>query len=217
MPSFFPAVAEIHARASQVDALIQSAGVIDFEATRTVEGLDRMFVTNFLHKLVLAEGLAPLLAKAHGRMVLVAADIPDRVPVDWPNFEGAREYAGLLALPRLHGASLAVAQHLASDWKAAGVDVTAIHPGQVDTGIYRSFRGGWRCGQYVMRLFQVPVERPAALLCWLAFAPEALGLSGNLFPSVNDPRKHRALARDAPTVRRVLSTARGVLASVAAA
>jgi hypothetical protein len=67
-----------------------------------------MFVTNFLHKLGLGESLAPLRAKEGGRMVLVVADIPDSVGPDRANCEGARVYAGLPALPRLHGASLAV-------------------------------------------------------------------------------------------------------------
>ncbi len=70
-------------------------------------------------------------------MVMVAADIPDCVSIDWSNFEGTRSYAGLLAVGRLHAASLARAQSLAGRWQASGIDVTAIRPGQVDTGIYR--------------------------------------------------------------------------------
>jgi NAD(P)-dependent dehydrogenase (short-subunit alcohol dehydrogenase family) len=206
-------VGDLGIRLQKIDALIQSAGVLDFEASTTSEGLNKMFVTNFLHKLVLAEGLAPLLAKGPGRMVLVASDVADTVGLDWSNFEGARVYAGVLALPRLHGASVAVAQHLAAEWKGAGIQVTAFAPGQSATGIYRSFKGVWKCGQYVMRLFQVPVEKPAALLCWLAFSPEADGLSNNFFPSLKKHGERRVLGRDAQTVGRVMKTARDVLAS----
>jgi retinol dehydrogenase 14 len=207
-------VTELLAYYPRLDALILSAGVIEFERATTSEGLDRQFVINFLHKLVLADGLEPSLRAARGRVVVVAAKIPDRVAIDWTNFEGARSYAGVMALPRLHGASLAVVQRLAADWKAAGIEVTAIHPGQVDTGIFRGFSGAWRVGQWFMRLFQVPVEKPAALLSWLAFSPDAAGLTGQLVLSVKNYEKRRVLARDPGTLERVMSTARSVAASV---
>jgi NAD(P)-dependent dehydrogenase (short-subunit alcohol dehydrogenase family) len=205
-------VSTLAGRLQKIDALIHSAGVIDRAPSTTREGLDKVFVTNFLHKLVLAEGLRPLLARARGRMVLVAAAVPDRMVPDWGNFEGRRVYSGVTALPRLQGASLSVAQHLAAEWKADGIEVTALHPGQVDTGIYRNFdRWPWTLAHRVMKLFFVPVERPAELTCWLAFSPEASGLSGHLFPSVKNFRKHRALRRDPAGVQRVLRTARAVL------
>jgi hypothetical protein len=65
-----------------------------------------------------------------------------------------------------------------------------------------------------MRLFQVPVEKPAALLSWLAFSPDAAGLTGQLVLSVKNYEKRRVLARDPGTLERVMSTARSVAASV---
>ena len=206
-------VSILNDRLRRIDAFIQSAGVIDLAESKTSGGLDKMFVTNFLHKLVLADGLAPLLVKAGGRMVLVAT-VADKTELDWSNFQGARAYAGVLAMLQLHGASLAVAQRLAADWKEKGIDVTAINPGQIDTGITRSFKGPWRWIAVFRRLCLAPVETPAALLCWLAFAPEARGLSGNFFPTASKYGKRRVLARDAQTLDRVFETAHSVLASV---
>jgi NAD(P)-dependent dehydrogenase (short-subunit alcohol dehydrogenase family) len=205
-------VADLLARVPRIDALLLCAGVLDFEPTKTTEGLDKMFVTNFLHKLVLAEGLAALLAKGPGRLVLVAAVPQDSAAIDWTNFEGAREYAGMGALPRLHLLSLTVLQSLADDLKAAGIQVTAMNPGLSDTGIFRSATGFWRFGQYLLRPFYVPVETPAVLLCWLAFAPEANAFSGHYFPSVKNNGKHHPFRRDGATLQRVLKTARTLLA-----
>lgn len=206
-------VAEVGGRWERLDAFIQSAGVIEFEVASTSEGLDKMFVANFLHKLVLAEGLAPLLARAGGRMVLVATNA-DRNALDWGNFEGKRAYAGVLSMLQLHGASLAAAQRLAETWTGSGVGVMAINPGQVKTDIIRSFKGAWKLGTAIRRLFLAPPETPAALLCWLAFSPEARGLSGQFFPSAKNRAKRRPFSRDAQTVDRVLTTARTVLAGV---
>jgi NAD(P)-dependent dehydrogenase (short-subunit alcohol dehydrogenase family) len=206
-------VVELTARVQKIDAFIQSAGVIDMEKSKTAEGLDKMFVINFLHKLLLAEGLAPLLAAARGRMVLVATRA-DRTGLDWSNFEGARGYAGALSMLQLHGASLAIAQRLAEDWKARGIGVTAINPGQVDTEIIRSLTGVWKWGAALRNFFLAQPEKPAALLCWLAFSAEAQELSGSFFPSTSKFGKRRLLARDAPTLDRVFKTAHAVLASV---
>ncbi|MEZ0227419.1 MAG: SDR family NAD(P)-dependent oxidoreductase [Planctomycetota bacterium] len=113
----------------------------------------------------------------------------------------------------LHAASLAVAQSLASSWAPSGIEVTALHPGQVDTGIYRSFtRWPWTLARSFMSLFLVSVEKPAALASWLAFSPEARSSSGFLFPSVKNFGERRELRRDARSVARVLRTAREVLA-----
>ena len=204
---------DLNGRLPRLDALIQSAGVIDFEATLTTEGLNKVFVTNFLQRFVLAEGLMPLLATASGRMVMVAADIPDKIEPDWANFEGAKTYSGITSLVRLHSAGLAFVQRFADEWAAIGIEVTAIHPGQVDTGIYRSATGPWAVLKPFMSLFFVPVEKPAALLSWLAFSPEAKGLSGNLFPSVRRRSKHRKLKRSAQTLDRVFAVARATLAA----
>jgi NAD(P)-dependent dehydrogenase (short-subunit alcohol dehydrogenase family) len=203
-------VAELLGRARPIDALVQCAGVVGFERSITPEGLDGMFVTNFLHKVVVAEGLEPLLARGPGRMVFVAADWWG-VGIDWANFEGQRVYSGVRALPRLNAATLAVAQRLAAEWKARGIEVTAIHPGQVETGLFRSFRGVWKLGRALMSPFIVPVERPARLVTWLAFSPEARGLSGCFFPSVKDYARRRLLDADAATVERMWRVAREAL------
>ena len=210
-------VAVLRGRLTNLDALILSAGVIEFQAATTAEGLDRSFVINFLHKLVIAEGVKPLLSKAAGRVVLVAAAIPRLLGPDWRNFEGPRIYAGLRDTGRLHVASLALVQSLAAEWRADGIDVTAIHPGQVDTGIYRDFsRWPWKALKPIMGITRVSVDRPAALLSWLAVSPEAKGQSGNFFPSVKNFSKSRVLARDDESVARVMKTARHVIVGVAA-
>ena len=64
-----------------------------------------------------------------------------------------------------------------------GIEITAIHPGLVDTGIFRSATGPWKLVKMIMSLFFVPVEKPAALVCYLAFSDEAKGSSGYFFPS----------------------------------
>ena len=204
-------VAQIKATTDKVDALIQSAGGIEFEATVTSEGLNKLFVMNFLHRVALAEGLKPLLAKAQGRMVWVAADLSDKQEPDWKNFEGKRVYAGVPALPRLHSAGLAVVQHFAASWKAEGIEVTAIHPGVVETGFFRSVKGLWKLVPLLFAPFFISVEKPAALLSWLAFSPDAKGKSGHFFPSVNDYSKYRFLKRSQECEARVLKVARETL------
>lgn len=203
---------EIIGRVQKVDALVQSAGVIDFAPETTSEGQNKMFVTNFLHKYAMAHGLRQLLAAARGRMVFVAADVPDKQEPDWANFEGARIYGGIPSLPRLQAATLAMAQYLGARGKDEGIEVTAIHPGLVDTGIFRSAKGPWKLVKLIMSLFFVPVEKPAALVTWLAFSPEAQGLSGYFFPSIQDYGKRRLMQRSDEVMGRVMKVALAAMA-----
>jgi NAD(P)-dependent dehydrogenase (short-subunit alcohol dehydrogenase family) len=196
-------VEQLKSRLEKLDALVQSAGGVEFEASTTAEGLNKLFVMNFLHRVALAEGLKPLLAKAQGRMAWVAADLSDKQEPDWKNFEGQRIYAGVPALPRLHTAGLAMVQYFAAAWKSEGIEVTAIHPGIVETGFFRSVTGFWKLIPMLFKPFFISAEKPAALLSWLAFAPEAKGLSGYFFPSVKDYTKRRLLNRSQDCVDRV--------------
>ena len=204
-------VADVAARTPKLDALVLSAGALDFENVQTSEGLNRTFVVNFLHKVVLAEGLEPLLAKAGGRLVLVAADIPDTMLPDWANFEGARQYAGIPTLPRMHAACLSALQAWSAAWKADGVEAMAIHPGIVSTGFFRSAKGPWKLLKLIFGLFETSPELPAGLVAWLAFSPEAKGFSGEFFPAVKDFKKHKTLKRPAADVERVMRVAHSLV------
>jgi NAD(P)-dependent dehydrogenase (short-subunit alcohol dehydrogenase family) len=204
-------VAEVDARLQKLDALILSAGSVEFIPATTSEGLDRTFVTNFLHKVVLAEGLKPRLAAAEGRLILVAADLPDTQEPDWANFEGKRSYAGLIGLPRLHSACLAMIQAWAADWKPERISVMAIHPGLVDTGFFRSAKGPWRILNLLLKVLASPPEKAAALLDWLAFAEEPRQFSGWLFRSPGNFAKRRPLSRAPQVLERVAMTAHGAL------
>jgi NAD(P)-dependent dehydrogenase (short-subunit alcohol dehydrogenase family) len=209
-------VMDLQARLPKLDALILSVGSLDFEAQKTAEGLDKNLTVNFFHKVILVEGLKPLLAKTQGRVVLVAADLPDSMVPDWANFEGAQAYAGPLALPRMHSACLSMLQTWAAAWASEGIELSAIHPGVVKTGFFREAKGPWKILSGLFNLLASSPEIPAELLSWLAFAPEAKGSNGYLYPKPKDHSKRRLLARDAQTLERVQKVAREALARVPA-
>lgn len=208
-------VATIEERLPTLDALILSAGGVDAGGTRTTEGLDKLFVTNFLHRIVLAQGLHGRLAAARGRLVLVGGDVPDLVPIDWRALEHARAFAGIGSLVQIQALALAMIQHLAREWSGDGIVVSAIHPGVVKTDLFRSARAPHeRAIQFITELMASPPERPAKLLAWLAFSPEAAAMSGELFPTPGNWSRHRTLARDAAAVARVMAAARQALAEL---
>ena len=204
---------QISSRSAHLDAVILSAGGLDFRPVTTSEGLNNTFVVNFLHKFVLGEGLKAQLARGHGRLVLVAADIPDKMEPDWANFEGARVYAGVPSLPRLHAACLCLIQHWAMAWKSEGVEVMAIHPGVVETNFFRAATGPWKLLKVIFDLFATTPNAVATQLSTLAFAPELKGNNGEFFPAPKDPGKHRPLQRPAATIERVVKVAQSTLPS----
>jgi NAD(P)-dependent dehydrogenase (short-subunit alcohol dehydrogenase family) len=201
--------AQLAARYPRLDAFIQSAGVIDFKAVSTAEGHNRLFTINFAHRAILAEALLPSLQAAGGRMLIVAADVPDKMLPDFAKLEGPRDYAGPMALPQLQSANLGLVQHYAAEWSPK-VAVMAIHPGVVDTGIMRSASGGWKVLKALFGLLSIPVEKPAALLAWLAFSPEAAGYSGTMFSDPKNYAKRHQLARPQAAVDRIVAAAHSV-------
>jgi hypothetical protein len=78
----------------------------------------------------------------------------------------------------------------------------AVHPGGVDTGIWRSVRGWRRFGILMIRPFLTTPERGARGPLMLAVEPAFAGVSGRYFNRCREARP-AAPARDAATAVRL--------------
>jgi len=200
-------VNELNTRLQKADALIQSAGAIAMKPSRTPEGLDKLFVVNFLHRYILAEGCKNLLMRAQGRMIIVAANMKDKTMPDWVNFEGAQVYSGFVKLANFQAMAQSMIQYFAHEWKDLGIEVNGIHPGLVDTTIFRTVTGLSRLLLPILKLNMVKPEVPAGLLEWLVSADDVKGITGALFYSTRDYSKFRILNRSEETTGRVIRVA----------
>ncbi|XP_066250068.1 retinol dehydrogenase 11-like [Euwallacea similis] len=124
---------------SQIDILVNNAGVAYPRSQRlqTVDGFEIHFGTNHLGHFLLTNELLGLLEKAHGRVVVVASSLHEKAQL---NLKSIREFRfkegeNLYANSKL--ANVYFAQELARRTKDKGINVYALCPGWVYTGLFR--------------------------------------------------------------------------------
>ena len=130
---------ELSSSGRRIDVLVNNAGVMGLDETRTTDGFEGQFGTNHLGHFALTARLLPLLADA-GRVVTVSsiAHRQGRVDLDDPHFE-RRKYNRWEAYSQSKLANLLFALELDRRLKAAGRTQISIgaHPGIASTALGR--------------------------------------------------------------------------------
>ncbi|MFM7490254.1 MAG: oxidoreductase [Actinomycetota bacterium] len=130
---------ELTASGRRIDVLVNNAGVMGLDETRTNDGFEGQFGTNHLGHFALTARLLPLLSDA-GRVVTVSsiAHRQGRVDLDDPHFE-RRTYNRWDAYSQSKLANLSFALELDRRLKSAGRRQISIgaHPGIASTALGR--------------------------------------------------------------------------------
>ena len=121
-------------RVDRLDVLVHNAGVLPPARQESADGHEITLATHVLGPLLLTELLRPLLAAAHGRVVLVSSGgmYTQKRPVDDPEFRHGT-YSGTAAYARSKRIQVALTPLLQRRWAADGITVHAMHPGWADT------------------------------------------------------------------------------------
>ncbi len=125
--------------------LINNAGVIPSTLSRTAEGWELQFATNYLGHFALSLGLHDALAsgareRGEARIVSVSSTAHMRSPIvfDDLHFE-RREYDPQAAYAQSKTADALFAVEATRRWAADGIVANAVNPGGVATGLQRDF------------------------------------------------------------------------------
>lgn len=165
---------EFLVRESRLDALVNNAGVMPPERTRSADGHELMFATHVLAPLALT---TPLLRDGPGRVINVSSGgmYTQALPKDGDWESDHTPYSPKKLYARTKREEVVITEMLAERLRGRGVVVHAMHPGWAETeGLKRampSFRKAIR-----------PNLRSAAegadTIVWLGAAPEALRATG---------------------------------------
>lgn len=176
------------------DILICNAGINTFGELELVEGIEKIFVVNFLGHFLLVNRLLPaLLANGSSRIVHVSsARAYKSAPpegIDFENLQGEREFDATQAYARSKLANALFSLELARRLEGSGVTSNAVHPGLVQTNIARTapalLRGAFDLfGGLVAK---TPGEG-AATQVYVATSPLLEGVSGAYFEDCNPVR-----------------------------
>ena len=176
----------------RLDALILNAGMNSMMGDiRLVNGIEQMFVVNFLGHFVLVNQLLPvMLAQGSGRIVHVGSQSGYlRAPeagIDFDNLRGEGEYDAILAYGRSKLANALFSLQLAKDLQGSGVSSNSLHPGLVNTNIVRS---GPEILRSAIKLLGTVIaktpEQGAATQVYVATNPRLENVSGAFFVDCN--------------------------------
>lgn len=166
-----------------LDILICNAGVLLPERERA-RGLEKQFVVNHLgHFILVNRLLEQVLAANAGRVVVVSSVAHWSAPpegIDFDNLAARGDYDPSIAYGQSKLANGLFAMELARRLEGTPATSNALHPGIVETNLFRhsSTRVSGGAGE-------LSVEQGAATSCYLAAHPLVASVSGQYFEDCN--------------------------------
>jgi NAD(P)-dependent dehydrogenase (short-subunit alcohol dehydrogenase family) len=186
------AAAQISARFSRIDVLINNAGVMFTPFERTKDGFELQFGVNHLGHFELTRRVMPLLLNAgSARVVNLSSDGHRIFDIDFedPNWE-QRPYDKFQAYGASKTANVLFTVALDARYRDSGVRSVALHPGTVATSLSRYMSREDMKAMMALgdadreptaprpKLEVIPPEQGAATSVWAAVSDELTGLGG---------------------------------------
>jgi retinol dehydrogenase-14 len=179
------AAAEFKKRHSHLDILVNNAGVNLGQRSLTPDGIEATFATNHLGPFLFTNLLLDVLkASAPSRIVNISSGAHLMAKMQMDDLQYSRKYKAFASYAQSKLANVLFTYELARRLKGTGVDVNAVDPGGVATGLGSD--------QLLFRiLVKLPIlktpEKGASTAIYLASAPELTGVTGKYF--VNSKEK----------------------------
>jgi NAD(P)-dependent dehydrogenase (short-subunit alcohol dehydrogenase family) len=158
----------LKSRYSNIDVLINNAGIYKKVRGTSVDGYETMFATNHLGPFLLTYMLMDrLLASGTARIINITA--PSTTELNFDDLQGERSFNSLNAFGATKMANLLFTFELARRMENTGVTVNAVHPGLVRSGLMKDAFAPVRLLSW---LFSAPPSRAAQDVLKLALDPE---------------------------------------------
>lgn len=185
-----------------IDAMICNAGVMALQAHEQVDGVEKQFATNHLgHFLLVSHLIDRVIDAPQGRVVVVSSHaLQWAAPegIEWDNLSGSRDYDPERAYGQSKLANALFSLELSSRLRGTPATSNALHPGVVDTKLFRHMPRSLSGFRGVFSPPKRTVEQGAATTCYVATAPALEGVTGNFFADCNPMIPDlRALDREA--------------------
>jgi NAD(P)-dependent dehydrogenase (short-subunit alcohol dehydrogenase family) len=183
--------ARVRAMGVRLDMLICNAGINTFGELELVNGVEKIFVVNYLGHFVLVNQLLPtMLAAGAGRIVHVGSrsGYLQAPPggIDFDNLRGEGEFDAGQAYGRSKLANALFSLALAERLEGTGVTSNVVHPGLVNTNIARTAPLVLRKAfDLVGPLFAKTAAEGAATQVYVATNPLLDGVNGAYFVDCN--------------------------------
>lgn len=169
-------VADINAIFAHVDVLINNAGLFNRQFETTAQGYELHFGVNVLGTALLTELLLPRLQAAPKARIVNLASIAHLVGSINPNsYKDPAKFKAIPAYGQSKLANLLYSNALAQRLQGTNITSNALHPGAVDSDIYRQVP---RWQKIFLDLILIPPQVPADLITAMATGSQWQGKTG---------------------------------------
>lgn len=161
---------EVQGRFTQLDVLINNAGVDVGERQVTVDGLELTFAVNYMAPFLITNRLLGLLkANTRARVLNVVSSGYRGGKIEFDDLQGERRFSGQRAYNNSKLALVVLTYELARRLAGTGVTVNAVDPGFVrGTNIGRTLPLGYQVLGSLMWPFMASVQKGADTIVWAA-------------------------------------------------
>jgi retinol dehydrogenase-14 len=162
---------EIERRFPRLNVLVNNAGIIANTRGVSVDGYELTFAVNHLAPFLLTNLLLELIVKSSpARIVNVSSMVHSGASIDFDDLGMERGYSGMRAYSKSKLANVLFTYALARRLLGTGVTANALHPGVIDTKLFRTnYSGG------------LPPEEGAKTPVYLALSPDVDRVTGGYF------------------------------------
>lgn len=167
---------------SKLDVLIHNAGFAEtFKKTKSVDGIEFTMATNHYGPFLLTHLLIDLLKRsAPSRIVIVASELYRFASVDLNNLNPVNSLPGYLYYVS-KAANIMFTRELARRLEGTNVTANCLHPGMIDSGIWRNVPFPLTIPMALVKAFFKTNEEGAQTSLHLACSSEVEGVSGKYF------------------------------------
>lgn len=186
-------VTDITAIFPQVDVLINNAGLFNHPYQSTVQGYESNFGVNVLGPVLLTELLLPTLKAAPQARIINLASVAHLAgKIDPTSYQKPAKYRPIAAYGQSKLGNLLYSNALAQRLKGSTVTSNALHPGAVNSDIYRTLP---RWQKLFVDLVLIPPQTPAKLITTMATGQEWQSKNGQ-YIAIQAPQYTAKCSRD---------------------
>ena len=179
----------------KIDVLVNNAGMMTPQLESTGDGFEKQIGVNYIGPFLLTMKLLPLIKKAEqGRIIHLASmmHLLGQIDVDQFKADQVKKYNGVRSYANSKLANLLFSNTLAQQLQGSSVTSNALHPGGVDSEIYRELP---KYQYNALKLFLIPTSKPAELIKKMAFSTEWSQRNGD-YASLQTPALQSRKAKD---------------------
>ncbi|XP_058464612.1 retinol dehydrogenase 14 isoform X3 [Malaya genurostris] len=167
---------------SKLDVLIHNAGFAEtFKKTKSIDGIEFTMATNHYGPFLLTHLLIDLLRRsAPSRIVVVASELYRFASVDLNNLNPVNSLPAYLYYVS-KSANIMFTRELSRRLEGTNVTANCLHPGMIDSGIWRNVPFPLTIPMAIFRAFFKTNAEGAQTSLYLACSPEVTDVSGKYF------------------------------------